>query len=141
MPLWTIHHTPGLFSDEQKRDLASRIADHYEKAGLPRFYVITIFNETRPADFHVGGEPTSVGLRVIIEHIARRSTDTSSRQRIAKWINGILTPFLDGHADLHWEFHVDETSEELWMIGGIVPPPGGSEAEKAWARANAPSPY
>ena len=47
----------------------------------------------------------------------------------------------DGHPDLHWEFHVDETSEELWMIGGIVPPPGGSEAEKAWARANAPSPY
>ncbi|MDT5219998.1 MAG: hypothetical protein QOF15_2103 [Mycobacterium sp.] len=141
MPLWTIHHTPGLFSDEQKRDLASRIADHYENAGLPRFYVITIFNETRPADFYVGGESTPVGARVIIEHIARRSTDTSSRQRIAKWINGILTPFLDGHPDLHWEFHVDETSEELWMIGGIVPPPGGSEAEKAWARANAPSAY
>src|SRR3954447_26618391 len=141
MPLWTIHYTPGLFSDQQKHDLASRIADHYENAGLPRFYVITIFNETRPAAFYVGGEPTPVGLRVIIEHIARRSTDTSSRQRIAKWINGILTPLLDGHPDLHWEFHVDETSEELWMIGGIVPPPGGSEAEKAWARANAPSPY
>jgi phenylpyruvate tautomerase PptA (4-oxalocrotonate tautomerase family) len=141
MPLWIIRHTPGIFSDDQKRDLASRIADHYEKAGLPRFYVITIFNETRPEDFYVGGEPTPVGVRVIIEHIARRSTDKSSRQRIAQWINGILSPFVDSHPDLHWEFHVDETSEELWMINGIVPPPGGSEAEKAWARANAASAY
>jgi phenylpyruvate tautomerase PptA (4-oxalocrotonate tautomerase family) len=141
MPLWTIHHTPGIFSDDQKRDLASRIADHYEKAGLPRFYVITIFNETRPEDFYVGGEPTPVGVRVVIEHIARHSTDKSSRQRIAQWINGILSPFVDRHPDLHWEFHVDETSEELWMINGIVPPPGGSEAEKAWSRANAASAY
>jgi phenylpyruvate tautomerase PptA (4-oxalocrotonate tautomerase family) len=141
MPLWTIHHTPGIFSADQKRDLAARIADHYEKAGLPRFYVITIFNETRPEDFYVGGEPTPVGVRVVIEHIARRSTDKSSRQRIAQWINGILSPFVDRHPDLHWEFHVDETSEELWMINGIVPPPGGSEAEKAWSRANAASAY
>jgi len=57
MPLWTIHHTPGIFSDEEKHQLASRITDHYERIGLPRFYVITIFNETRPEDFYVGGEP------------------------------------------------------------------------------------
>jgi len=42
---------------------------------------------------------------------------------------------------LHWEFHADETSEDLWMINGLVPPQGGSEAEKAWATANVASPY
>ncbi|WP_179273583.1 tautomerase family protein [Rhodococcus sp. 06-462-5] len=42
---------------------------------------------------------------------------------------------------MHWEFHIDETSEELWMIDGLIPPPGRSEAEMAWAEANAPLPY
>ncbi|OBJ83553.1 tautomerase family protein [Mycobacterium asiaticum] len=141
MPLWMIHHTPGLISDEQKRELSARITDHYEKAGLPRFYVITIFNEIRPEDFHVGGEPTPVGLRVVIDHIARRAADKADRQRIARWINWLMTPFVEAHPDLHWEFHVDETSEDLWMINGIAPPPGGSDAEKAWAQANAVSAY
>src|ERR1700754_3842494 len=70
MPLWTIHHTPGIFSDEEKHQLASRITDHYERIGLPRFYVITMFNETRPEDFYVGGEPNPVGVRILIDHIA-----------------------------------------------------------------------
>lgn len=141
MPLWTIHHTPGIFTDAEKRELASRITDRYESAGLPRFYVITLFNETRPEDFYVGGEPTPAGVRVVIEHIARHASDGPSRQRIAHWIKGILAPLAAKQPDLHWEFHVDETSEELWMINGLVPPPGGSDAEKAWAQANAVSAY
>ncbi|PJE20853.1 MAG: 4-oxalocrotonate tautomerase [Mycobacterium sp.] len=141
MPLWTIHHTPGIFTDEEKHELATRITDHYEKAGLPRFYVIALFKETRTEDFYVGGEPTPVGIRVVIDHIARHSHSTGDRQRITHWINGILAPLSQAKPNLHWEFHVDETSEELWMINGLVPPPGGSEAEKAWARANAVSAY
>lgn len=141
MPLWTIHHTPGIFDVAEKRALASRITDHYQAAGLPRFYVVTVFHETPPEDFYVGGEPTSVGLRVVIDHIARRAADSESRQRIAGWINQILGPFLERHPVLHWEFHVDETSEELWMINGLVPPPGGSEAEKRWATENAATVY
>ena len=67
MPLWTIYHTPGLFSDEEKHQLAARITDHYERAGLPRFYVVTIFNETSPADFYVGGERAPAGVRLVSE--------------------------------------------------------------------------
>ncbi|QZA07823.1 tautomerase family protein [Mycolicibacter heraklionensis] len=141
MPLWTIHHTPGIFDAEEKRALASRITDHYESAGLPRFYVVTVFHETVPEDFYVGGEPTQVGVRVVIDHIARHSVDKEGRRRIAEWINQILTPTLDQRPGLHWEFHVDETSEELWMINGLVPPPGGSDAEKRWARDNSVSAY
>lgn len=141
MPLWTIHHTPGIFTNAEKRELASRITDSYEKAGLPRFYVIALFKETATEDFYVGGEPTQFGIRVVIDHIARHSRNTDDRQRIAHWINGILAPLAQAKPELHWEFHVDDTSEELWMINGLVPPPGGSEAEKAWARANAVSAY
>jgi phenylpyruvate tautomerase PptA (4-oxalocrotonate tautomerase family) len=141
MPLWTIHHSPGTFSDEEKHQLAARITDYYERIGLPRFYVVTVFNEARPQDFYVGGEPTSAGVRIIIDHIARKSADKASREQITRWIHRILQPYMEKHPGLHWEFHADETSEDLWMINGLVPPPGGSEDEKAWATAGIASSY
>ncbi|MFJ6575535.1 tautomerase family protein [Streptomyces sp. NPDC091368] len=141
MPLWTVHHTPGVFSDADRRGLASSVADHYEKAGLPRFYVVTLFQETRSEDFYVGGEPASAGVRITIDHIARHHRDGDGRRRTARWIRRMVEPYLEGHAGLHWEFHVDETSEEMWMINGLVPPPGGSDAERHWAEQNAATPY
>ena len=141
MPLWTIHHTPGIFDDEEKHRLAARIADHYEEVGLPRFYVVTLFHEVRPGDFYVGGEPVTAGVRVVIDHIARRNPDRESRRRTARWIKRMLQPHLERIAGLHWEFHVDETSDDLWMINGIAPPPAGSDAEKLWAASNTASPY
>ncbi|GHF00393.1 hypothetical protein GCM10018785_74460 [Streptomyces longispororuber] len=141
MPLWTVHHTPGILTRDDKSRLAARITDHYEKVGLPRFYVVTLFHETRPEDFYVGGRPAPAGIRITIDHIARRNPDQETRRRTARWINEILRPHLERHADLHWEFHADETSRDLWMINGIVPPPEGSEAEKTWAQQNSTSPY
>lgn len=141
MPLWTIHHTPGFFTAEDKRELASRITDRYEKAGLPRFYVVVIFNETRSENLYVGGEQTDVGLRVVIDHIARHAADKQSRNAIAHWIKSILSPYVEAHGNPHWEFHVDETSEDLWMINGVIPPPMGSDAEKRWVADNAVSTY
>lgn len=141
MPLWTIHHTPGLLTDEDKKRLASRITDHYEQVGLPRFYVVTLFHETRPEDFYVGGEPTPAGVRIAVDHIARRALDQEGRRGVAGWIKDMLRPHFEGVEGLHWEFHVDETSEDLWMINGLIPPPGGSEAEKTWAETNTTSPY
>ncbi|MEV7569481.1 tautomerase family protein [Streptomyces tanashiensis] len=141
MPLWTFHHTPGVFSADEKHRLAASVADHYEKAGLPRFYVVTLFHETRPEDFYVGGEPTPAGVRITIDHIARRNPDRDSRRRTARWIKDMLQPHLERHDGLHWEFHVDETSEELWMINGLVPPPGGSDTERLWAEENRATAY
>lgn len=141
MPLWTIHHSPGVFTDADKQQLAGQIADRYEQVGLPRFYVVTIFTETAADDFYVGGEKASLGVRVVIEHIARHNPDSAARQNTARWIRKMLAPYVERHEGLHWEFHVDETSEELWMINGLVPPPARSEAEKAWAQANKPLPY
>lgn len=141
MPLWTIYHTSGIFTDIEKHQLAAHIADHYEQVGLPRFYVVTVFHEAGPEDFYVGGEPISAGVRIAIDHIARRAADAESRQRNAQWITGMLRPHLERKAGLHWEFHVDETSDDLWMINGIAPPPAGSDAERLWAESNAVSPY
>ena len=141
MPLWTIYHSPGVFEADEKRELAARIADHYERAGLPRFYVMTVFSETRPEDMYVGGEQADAGVRVVIDHIARHSADEVERRRIAYWIKDILEPYLGKHAGVHWEFHADETSEDLWMINDLIPPPMGSDAEKRWVAENAVSVY
>jgi phenylpyruvate tautomerase PptA (4-oxalocrotonate tautomerase family) len=141
MPLWTIHHTPGVFTESEKQQLASRITDYYEKAGLPRFYVVAVFNEVTPLNMYVGGEPARVAVRIVIEHIARRSADTEHRQRIARFVKSIVEPFMTPHDGMHWEFHINETSEELWMINGIVPPKGGSDTEREWAAANAATAY
>jgi phenylpyruvate tautomerase PptA (4-oxalocrotonate tautomerase family) len=141
MPLWTIHHTPGVFTEAEKQQLASRITDYYTKVGLPRFYVVAVFDEVTSGNMYVGGEPARLGVRIVIDHIARRSVDTEHRQRIARFVRSIVEPFIARHDGMHWEFHVNETSEELWMINGLVPPKGGSDAERQWAATNAPTPY
>lgn len=140
MPLWNVHYSPGTLTDSQKTDLARTVADRYESFGLPRFYVVVIFHEITAANFFIGGEPTSSAVRVVIEHIARQHPDSASRRRAARWIRDLIAPFVE-QSGVHWEFHVDETSDELWMVNGLVPPAGGSDAEKAWAAANAATPY
>lgn len=141
MPLWSIYHTPGIFTEEEKHGLAARITDHYHEVGLPRFYVVVAYHELTSDNLFVGGEPTPVGVRVVIDHIARRLPDEASRRRVAGWVNEILRPYLGRHDELHWEFHVDETSADLWMINGLVPPGAGTDAEKGWRDGNLATPY
>lgn len=140
MPLWTIYHTPNVFSDKEKSDLANSITDVYVTVGLPRFYVVTVFKQIEPDDLYVGGERAGTAVRIVVDHIARTLPDKAARERSALRLGGVLRPYLE-RPGLHWEFHVDETSEELWMINGLVPPPMNSEAEREWARTNQSSPY
>lgn len=140
MPLWTIYHTPNVFSDNEKSELAKSITEVYVTVGLPRFYVVTVFKEIEPSDFYVGGEQTGTAVRIVVDHIARTLPDKAGRERITQYLGRVLAPHLY-RADVHWEFHIDETSEELWMINGLVPPPMNSDAEREWARTNRSSPY
>ena len=140
MPLWTIYHTPNVFSDNEKSELAKSITEVYVTVGLPRFYVVTVFKEIEPSDFYVGGEQTGTAVRIVVDHIARTLPDKAGRERITQYLGRVLAPHLD-RAHVHWEFHIDETSEELWMINGLVPPPMNSEAEREWARTDQSSPY
>ncbi|SIR99888.1 tautomerase family protein [Williamsia sterculiae] len=141
MPMWTIHHTPGTLTDDDKSALASDITDHYAAVGLPRFYVIVVFHEVTAKNIYVGGIAPDSVVRISIDHIARRNPDEKGRRRTARWVGDIVQPHLDRAAVRHWEFHIDETSDQLWMINGLVPPPGGSDAEQAWAQANQTSRY
>lgn len=140
MPLWTIYHTPNVFTDKEKAELAASITEVYVTVGLPRFYVVTVFKEIKPSDFYIGGELTESAVRIVVDHIARTLPDKAGRERVTGHLGRVLAPHLD-KAGLHWEFHIDETSEELWMINGLVPPAMNSEAEREWARTNRSGPY
>jgi phenylpyruvate tautomerase PptA (4-oxalocrotonate tautomerase family) len=140
MPLWSVYHPPGTYSAQDKGDLAEAATGYYVRVGLPRFYVIVHFHEVAPESFFVGGEPTGSTVRIVIEHIARHSTDAESRRRISETISSVVAPFTTDRG-LDVEFHVEETPRDLWMINGLRPPPSGSDAEKLWVEQNRPVPY
>lgn len=141
MPLWNIHHTPEVFTPSEKEDLAAAITDRYAAIGLPRFYVVVLFHEVAPQNFFIGGANATTAVRIAIDHIARHASDSAHRARIAEWVRATVAPSLARHPDLQWEFHVDDTSEEMWMINGLIPPPAQSEAERSWAEENRAAAY
>lgn len=140
MPLWNIHHPAGVYSDQDKQDFAADITRIYARAGLPEFYVVVLFHEITSSNFLIGGKPTADTVRIDVAHIARHLDDPQQRVRLSERLNAAMLPYTRDRG-LHWEFHVDETPRDLWMIEGMVPPPTGSEAEKAWVAANSPLPY
>lgn len=142
MPLWTIYHPPEAYTDQDKREFAAAITANYVRIGLPKFYAVALFQPVDAASFLVGGEPTGKTVRIVVEHIAVHvdEDDTAMRLRTRESLNALIAPFTSDRG-LDVEFHVDETPRDLWMIGGIAPPPWGSDAEKLWARENHPVPY
>ena len=141
MPLWTIHHPVGAYSEQDKRDFAADVTATYSTTiGLPKFYVVTLFREVDAASFLIGGEPRDDTVRVVVEHIAVHVDDVERRRRTAQRLHSVIAPYTTDRG-LHVEFHVDETPRDLWMIDGLYPPPFGSDAEKIWYEKNQPVPY
>ena len=140
MPLWNVYHPVGAYSEEEKRDFAERVTSHYEAAGLPRFYVVTLFHEVDRGSFYIGGEPVDDVVRIAIDHIAIHLEDPAWRESVRNQLGSVVQSFA-AEKGLRWEFHVDETPTDLWMINGLVPPPHGSDAEQLWARENRAIPY
>ncbi|WP_214318212.1 tautomerase family protein [Nonomuraea sediminis] len=140
MPLWHIYHPVGAYSDQDKQDFARDITKIYTNIGLPDFYVVALFHEISESSFFIGGEPTGNTVRVVVEHIARHTQDPHLRRRMTEKLNAVMLPYTRDRG-LHWEFHIDETPQDLWMIAGLWPPASGSETEQTWARENEPTPY
>jgi phenylpyruvate tautomerase PptA (4-oxalocrotonate tautomerase family) len=140
MPLWHVYYPAGAYTEQEKREFAGRITDLYQAAGLPRFYVVTLFHEVNRGSFYVGGELVDDFVRVVVEHIARRIENPARRAAARQRVGDTIQPFVAGKG-LRWEFHIDETPNDLWMINGLTPPPAGSDAEKLWAKENRAVPY
>ncbi len=140
MPLWNVYHPVGAYTEQDKRGFADRVASGYAARGLPRFYVVVLFHEVGQGAFYIGGEPAGDCVRIAIDHIARHHSEPEKREAARQWLTSLIEPFAAGKG-LRWEFHVDETPRDLWIINGLVPPPSSSDVEKLWARENRPVPY
>ncbi|MFF0491834.1 tautomerase family protein [Nocardia sp. NPDC004068] len=140
MPLWQIHHPVGAYSEQDKRAFATDITAIYTAVGLPAFYVVVLFHEVPAADYYVGGEPSDATVRIVVKHLARHLDDPDRRRVMTERLDATLHPYTRDRK-LHWEFHVEESPRDLWMIAGLWPPDPGTDAERAWAEANRPLPY
>ncbi|MBF6140285.1 tautomerase family protein [Nocardia farcinica] len=139
-PLWHIYHPPATYTEADKQEFAQAVTRSYRSWGLPDFDVVVLFHEIAAADCFVGGRPADSTVRVVVEHLARQLEDPDMRRIMTEKLDTVMAPFTHDRG-LHCEFHVDETPRDLWMIGGLHPPPAGSAAEKQWVAAGKPVPY
>jgi phenylpyruvate tautomerase PptA (4-oxalocrotonate tautomerase family) len=138
MPLWTVYHTSDTLKDSHKAELAERITKVYSM--LPAFYVGVAFQEIKQADFYIGGKPAQRFVRIVIDHIARSLPTPELRQSwLARARDSVEPTF--AALGISWELHVDETTRDLWLIQGLVPPMPNTEHENKWKADNKPSPY
>ncbi|MBB3891346.1 phenylpyruvate tautomerase PptA (4-oxalocrotonate tautomerase family) [Phenylobacterium haematophilum] len=138
MPLWKIYHPVGAFSLEDKKGLSEAITALYAR-GLPKFYVGVVFQEVAADSFFIGGESVDNFVRIWIDHIARTMPTAEIRAKFIEMADAALAPYVRDRG-LNWEYHIDETSYELWSIQGYRPPLPGTPDEIRWRTENQPSP-
>lgn len=140
MPLWKIYHPTGSFTAEDKKILSERITGLYAGIPIPKFYVVTIFEEIAKDSCFVGGEPHSKFIRFKIDQIARTLPGPVIREWWMRKIDEIIAPYVKDRG-YDWEVSIDETPFDLWSLQGEIPPPFESVAEKRWVKENKASPY
>ncbi|KAF7966841.1 hypothetical protein HWV62_36917 [Athelia sp. TMB] len=73
MPLHRLYTPTGLYSDQDRKDIAAAITDVYKN--LPRFYVVVLFIDISTTHYFVSAENQEQFLRISVEHIARQFAD------------------------------------------------------------------
>jgi len=127
MPLWLVFHPEGTFpTTESKKALAADITTLYTGGGLPAFYVVVNFITLPHGSIFVGGQTTPAAapfVRFTVDHLAVHFRDDAARKRrVIDRLDELIRPHVADRG-YDWEFHIDETPRELWMINGFVPPP------------------
>jgi hypothetical protein len=138
MPLWNIYHPVGAYTAEDKQEMARRITGIYI---IPPFYVGVLFHEQPKDSFYMGAEARGDFVRIRLDHFARHIA--SDPEWTASWLrkaDAAIAPFVQDRG-YHYELHVGETPQELWLIDSIRPPRPDTPAEKRWKLENCPSPY
>ncbi|EST08932.1 putative oxalocrotonate tautomerase [Kalmanozyma brasiliensis GHG001] len=150
MPLHRIYAPAGLFSAQEKRQLANDLTDMYTAAvGLPPFLVITLFVPIDgEEDFFIGrqshaerekeqGKPF---VRIVSQHLARTAIGKENRASMIKRLEDRFCGVLEAK-NAEWEIHIEEPPADLWHLGGYDYPAPGTDAEKEWKAANKAIPY
>src|SRR6267378_5165443 len=71
MPLWKVYAPAGAYSDEDKQAKSEAITSVYAQVPIPKFYVVTVFEEIPDGDLFVGGVKNARFVRFRVDHIAR----------------------------------------------------------------------
>lgn len=137
MPLWLFTHSAGVFTPEDKQDLAKAITRLYTRVGLPESYVNVQFFERGPYDIFCGEESPKKFTTISIYHVARTFGTEAHRDKFLEKADQILNPRMKAKG-MSWEYFIQESPREYWKINGIIPPPTGSDLEKKWLAANKP---
>jgi phenylpyruvate tautomerase PptA (4-oxalocrotonate tautomerase family) len=137
MPLWKVYRPVGAYTREDKHALAKRITGIY--SSLPKFYVDVVFQEVPQDSFYVGGELASNVVRIHMDHVARQLTSEAAKTKFLARVEDAIAPFVNDRG-FDWEFHIDETPFDLWIVQGMRPPRAGTKDEKRWISKNRPSP-
>jgi phenylpyruvate tautomerase PptA (4-oxalocrotonate tautomerase family) len=95
MPLYTLYHPPGAFTQWEKPAIAKLITEsHCSATGAGAFFVKVIFIPCNAGDIYSGGKLDDQLVRVT--GVIRAGRDTSTRQKILKGIWDGLQEYLDG---------------------------------------------
>jgi hypothetical protein len=165
------HTASAFAEPHAKAWLAGNLTAFYVAAGLPAFYVSVLFNLLPGEDMWIGGKPAAAVdgapeplqrpyVRFSVAHIAihrggnatdeinmcDRIDEVCGAVRPTYWWDKadmsfppqVLKPHLEGY---DWEYHIVEPNANEWRINGLIPPPHGSDAEKAWTEAGKPIPW
>jgi phenylpyruvate tautomerase PptA (4-oxalocrotonate tautomerase family) len=127
MPLWLVFHPPSAFTTpSSKQALAASITSLYTAGGLPPFYVVVNFITLPHTSIFVGGEnpsPEKPFIRFMVDHLAVHfGNDAARKLRVINRLDELIKPHVKDMG-YDWEFSIDETPRDLWMINGLVPPP------------------
>lgn len=145
MPLWQIFHPPGTFQDEaSKTALSKDITAYYTGVGMPAFFVVVNFIETKEDNHFVGGEPVRKRgkpfIRIVVAHIhVNLPNNDKAYARMTTAIDKMIKPHITDKG-YESEYHVDETERRLWKLNSLYAPAFGSEDEKVWVAENRPVP-
>jgi hypothetical protein len=129
MPLWSIFHPAGTFTDNNtKRVFSEDITKLYtEKINLPAFYVVVHFIKMSEGDVWVGGDvhKDKPFIRVVIEHTAVNmppDCEDAAYKETCRWVDDAMKPHI-ADKGYEWEYHISENDRRLWKINGLIPPP------------------
>jgi phenylpyruvate tautomerase PptA (4-oxalocrotonate tautomerase family) len=140
MPLHRFYYAQGLFSAQDKQEIAQRITKIYTGYNLPAFYVDVIFIEVPEDSIFISGKPAPKFVRVVSQHLARTMASYEVKQEVLDGLEAAFGPYVKDRG-LNWEIHIEEHERDLWRTQGINPPMPNTDAEKLWVKENKAIPF
>ncbi|KAF7978617.1 hypothetical protein HWV62_45362 [Athelia sp. TMB] len=111
MPLHRLYTPTGLYSDQDRKDIAAAITEVYKS--LPRFYVVVLFIDLPTTHYFVSGQNETKFLRIGVEHLARHFPDEVSKRKFMDRYEAAIEPWTKGRG-IDWEIQISDEDVSDW---------------------------